>query len=136
MVLWYFGTVGLWDYGLRLIADDGQVKTFDDVDVAVGTTGTPEMAISGNAVEITGTANLTLTGSPLVSISGSGSAAFSVTTDPSTPLTAGNDTTFVVRFAPSTSRTWRHQLNPAVDTACTKADGAQYVQPICKVVQG
>ncbi|MFC2096944.1 choice-of-anchor D domain-containing protein [Bacteroidota bacterium] len=48
-----------------------------------------------------GTADLTLGGVPKVAISGAHAGDFSVTVDPTTPITAGNTTTFTLRFNPS-----------------------------------
>ncbi len=50
-------------------------------------------------IENLGTANLTLTSTPKVTISGS--SAFSVTTQPSSPVAPSGSTTFVVHFDPS-----------------------------------
>ncbi len=50
----------------------------------------------------TGAVNLTLDGSsPYVSISGTNAGDFSVTTTPTTPISAGGSTTFVITFNPS-----------------------------------
>ena len=49
-----------------------------------------------------GSQDLTLTGSPAVSVSGTNAAAFTVTVQPTSPVTAGNSTTFTVKFAPGT----------------------------------
>jgi len=46
-------------------------------------------------------ANLTLNGSPVVALSGTNAADFSVTALPATTITAGNNTTFQVTFDPS-----------------------------------
>ena len=49
-----------------------------------------------------GSAELNLTGSPIVSISGSHASDFSVTTQPTSPVAAsGGSTTFTIEFAPS-----------------------------------
>jgi M6 family metalloprotease-like protein len=66
---------------------------------SVGVTGgTVERVFT---VENTGNANLTLSGSPLVSISGANAADFTVTAVPTSPVSAGGSTTFTVRFDPS-----------------------------------
>ncbi len=52
-----------------------------------------------------GTADLTLTGSPLVSIGGPAAPDFSVVASPTTPLAPGHTTAFQVRFTPSVSGT-------------------------------
>ncbi|PIA82201.1 hypothetical protein BFR04_10565 [Gaetbulibacter sp. 4G1] len=50
-----------------------------------------------------GTVNsLNLTGGPLVSIGGTDAADFTVTTAPSTPITASSNTTFIITFDPTT----------------------------------
>ena len=51
----------------------------------------------------TGTASLSLTGSPLVQVSGSHAADFTVTVQPSSSVAANGTTTFQVRFDPSSS---------------------------------
>ncbi len=51
-------------------------------------------------VHNTGSAALSLDGSPIVGVSGTDSALFTVTTPPSSSVAAGGSTTFTVRFAP------------------------------------
>lgn len=51
----------------------------------------------------TGTVNLTLDGSPKVAVGGTHAADFSVTSQPSSPVAASGNTTFTVRFTPSTT---------------------------------
>jgi autotransporter-associated beta strand protein len=48
-----------------------------------------------------GSAALSLLGTPLVVISGTNAADFTVTANPTTPVAAGGTTTFTVRFAPN-----------------------------------
>jgi hypothetical protein len=50
-----------------------------------------------------GDGNLTLSGTPVVSISGPGAADFSVTDQPSSPITSGSNGTFTIRFDPSST---------------------------------
>ena len=50
-----------------------------------------------------GNAQLNLTGTPLVAVSGDHSSDFTVTAAPSTPLEQASSTTFTVQFAPSVS---------------------------------
>jgi trimeric autotransporter adhesin len=50
-----------------------------------------------------GSANLTLTGLPRVSITGAAASDFSVTSQASTPIGSNTTTTFQVRFSPSLS---------------------------------
>jgi hypothetical protein len=51
-------------------------------------------------IENTGTANLNLSGTPKVGISGVNAADFSVTSDPTSPVSASGSTSFNVRFNP------------------------------------
>jgi hypothetical protein len=52
-------------------------------------------------IENTGAGDLTLSGSPLVEITGADAADFTVTVNPSTPVTASGSTSFTVHFDPS-----------------------------------
>ncbi|MGH9844866.1 MAG: LamG-like jellyroll fold domain-containing protein [Blastocatellia bacterium] len=56
-------------------------------------------------VQNTGDGGLSLTGSPIVTLSGANAADFSVTTQPAASVAAGGSTTFQVRFDPSASGT-------------------------------
>ncbi|MES2518978.1 MAG: choice-of-anchor D domain-containing protein, partial [Bacteroidota bacterium] len=56
-------------------------------------------------IENLGTANLTLNGSPQVSISGTNAADFTVTAFPTSPVAASGSTTFQVTFNPSAAGT-------------------------------
>jgi hypothetical protein len=83
------------------IADgDMTPSTADHTDfgnVVVGTSFTRTFTIQN-----VGSANLNLTGSsPFVSIGGANAADFSVTTAPTTPISASGSTTFVITFTPS-----------------------------------
>jgi hypothetical protein len=51
-------------------------------------------------IENTGNGNLSLTGDPIVRISGAGASSFNVIVQPSSPVTAGGNTTFEVAFTP------------------------------------
>ncbi len=69
---------------------------FGNVDVASGT------MVRTFTIENTGTADLTLTGaSPYVSLSGAHAADFSVTANPTTPISTSSSTTFQITFNPS-----------------------------------
>lgn len=48
-----------------------------------------------------GTSDLILNGTPKVAVSGANASEFTVTTQPSSPVTVGNSTTFTVHFAPT-----------------------------------
>jgi hypothetical protein len=52
-------------------------------------------------IENTGTANLLLTGTPKVAISGTHAGDFSVTQQPTSPVAPSGSTTFTLRFAPT-----------------------------------
>ena len=54
-------------------------------------------------IENLGTSDLTLAGSPKVTISGTNATDFSVTTQPASPVTASSSTTFQITFDPSAS---------------------------------
>ena len=64
-------------------------------------------AVSGGSVAHTfeienfGSDDLTLAGSPVVQITGAHAADFSVTTQPSSPITSGSNDTFTITFDPS-----------------------------------
>lgn len=68
---------------------------FGDVDVN-GATVTRAFTIQNN-----GTADLTLSGSPIVTIGGAHAADFTLTVDATTPVPAGGETTFTITFDPS-----------------------------------
>ncbi len=51
----------------------------------------------------TGGLDLLLSGSPIVTISGTHAADYSVTTQPTSPIVTGNNDTFVIQFSPSTT---------------------------------
>jgi len=78
-------------------------------DTSPSTTDGTDFGNSGIGVPLTqtftitnsGTANLTLSGSPLVAISGTHAADFSVTATPSSPVAASGTTTFTIQFSPS-----------------------------------
>jgi len=56
-------------------------------------------------VQNTGNASLSLTGSPIVTLSGANAGDFSVTAQPAASVAAGGSTTFQVRFDPSATGT-------------------------------
>jgi hypothetical protein len=56
-------------------------------------------------IENTGTANLLLTGTPKVAISGANAGDFSVTQQPISPVGPNGSTTFTLRFAPTATST-------------------------------
>jgi len=54
-------------------------------------------------IENTGTANLTLGSSPIITITGTNADQFSVQQQPTSPVTPGNSTTFIIRFSPTST---------------------------------
>jgi len=84
------------------IADgDATPSTTDDTDFGSAgiSSGTGDHVFT---IQNTGSAALSLTGSPIVSIGGTHAGDFSVTVQPSTPVaSSGGTTTFTVRFDPS-----------------------------------
>ncbi|MCB0358863.1 MAG: choice-of-anchor D domain-containing protein, partial [Bdellovibrionales bacterium] len=68
---------------------------FGGVSVTVGT------ALSTFVIENAGTGTLSLGGTPLVSITGSDAAQFSVTTEPSNSVAAASSTSFIITFSPT-----------------------------------
>jgi hypothetical protein len=54
-------------------------------------------------IENTGTANLTLNGSPIITITGANANQFSVLQQPSTPVAPSSSTTFIIRFSPTSA---------------------------------
>jgi autotransporter-associated beta strand protein len=105
----------------------GIAQIIGDGTLTVGVTAAPEIAVEqpvnteivttgsqdfgsvalGSNTELTftvrnsGTGDLSLTGNPMVAVSGTNSADFTVTADPTSPVSAAGTTTFKVRFAPS-----------------------------------
>jgi len=87
--------------GVSIAAGDSSPSTTDDTDFGTAdiTTGTVDHTFT---IRNTGNANLNLTATPKVSISGTHAADFSVTVQPTTPVASGGGTTtFTVRFDPS-----------------------------------
>ncbi|WP_303312007.1 choice-of-anchor D domain-containing protein [Hymenobacter sp. BT730] len=78
---------------------------------AVGSTATFTPTAAGTSadlvftIENTGNGNLNLTGSPLVALSGTNASQYSIVLQPSTPVSAGSNTTFTVRFSPISAGT-------------------------------
>ncbi len=106
-------------YSFTLTVSDGADSDTDDVTVLV--TAEPDGALAGDGdfgnvlidgsatrtftITSNGSAELTLTGSPLVEISGPDAALFSVTFDPAATVTPGASTTFEIEFSPLAAAT-------------------------------
>ena len=54
-------------------------------------------------IENTGTADLTLSGTPIITIAGTNANQFSVQAQPTSPVTPSGNTTFEIRFSPTSS---------------------------------
>lgn len=114
-------------YALKAFLDESEIE------VKQGTTGIPSGTGSydfgeipfgtfGNAnftIENSGTGNLNLTGSPVVQISGADASAFSVITQPTSPVLPGGSATFAIRFNPT---------NAGVKTATVSIANNQFNQ--------
>ncbi|MHC4160435.1 MAG: S8 family serine peptidase, partial [Planctomycetota bacterium] len=74
-------------------------------------------------IENTGSAQLDLSGSPKVQITGSDANSFTVTQQPSSPVDPNNSTTFEIRFAPADSQ---GQYTAAVNIANNDVDENPY----------
>ena len=68
-------------------------------------------------IENTGDADLTLSGTPIVAISGANAGDFTVTAQPSSPVAAGGSTTFTVQFDPSATGVRSATISIANDDA-------------------
>jgi hypothetical protein len=85
---------------IRVTMDDDPVPDGEGVDFGshmIGTTTDRTFVVAN-----TGSANLTLSGSPYVSITGPDAGQYSVVQQPTSPIAPGNNTTFVIRFSPTT----------------------------------
>jgi hypothetical protein len=83
---------------------DTTPSTGDDTDFGSAgvSTGTVDHTFT---IKNTGSALLNLTGSPLVTLSGTNAGDFSVKTQPSSSVAASSQTTFVITFDPSATGT-------------------------------
>jgi hypothetical protein len=84
---------------------------FGSTDVTAGT------VVRTFTIQNSGTANLNLTGAPLVIVGGTNAADFTVTALPTTPVTAAGMTTFQVTFDPSAAGLRTATLTIANDDA-------------------
>jgi N-acetylneuraminic acid mutarotase len=90
---------------VSIVDGDTTPSTADDTDFGAAPVvgGTVDHTFT---IKNTGTANLNLTGTPKVSISGTHAGDFSVTVQPTSPVVSGGGTTtFTVRFDPSATGT-------------------------------
>ncbi len=81
-----------------IVSGDTTPSVSDDTDF--GNVGVSASVAHTFTISNSGTSSLNLTGSPRVSISGTNASDFALTTDASTPVAGGGNTTFTVTFTP------------------------------------
>ncbi len=97
-----------------IVDGDSEPSTSDHTDFGTVTvsSGTQDRTFT---IQNTGSATLTLSGSPKVAVGGTHAADFTVTSQPSSPVAASGSTTFTVQFDPSASGTRTATLSIAND---------------------
>lgn len=88
--------------GQVIVNGDTTPTTADDTDFGTALISSGQITHTFT-ISNSGDADLTLTGVPQVGLSGPTSSNFSVTIQPTSPISAGNISTFDITFAPSTS---------------------------------
>ena len=83
---------------INIKKDDTDIPEGGSFDFSLHKVGTDTDATF--TIENTGTADLALGGSPVITISGADADQFSVEQQPASPITQGNSTTFIIRFSP------------------------------------
>lgn len=83
-----------------IISGDVSPSLTDHTDFDNCTPGGAYFAGRVFTIQNTGTGNLNLTGSPIISITGANASEFTVFTQPAASVTANGSTTFMVRFTP------------------------------------
>lgn len=73
-------------------------------------------------IENTGSENLTLGGTPVITIAGADAAQFSVQQQPTTPVAPTGNTTFIIRFSPTSSGA----KTASISIACNDTDENPY----------
>ncbi|MEK7676755.1 MAG: choice-of-anchor D domain-containing protein, partial [Verrucomicrobiota bacterium] len=106
--------INLTGNGTSIADGDTSPSTADHTDF--GSAYTPSGTVVRTfTIQNTGNADLNLTGTPKVQISGANAADFSVTAQPSSPVAASGTTTFTVTFDPSASGTRTATISIAND---------------------
>ena len=102
--------------GVSILDGDAAPDVADDTDFGSADVvhGTVDHVFT---IENTGSADLALSGTPLVVIGGPDAADFSVSADPLSPVVAGGSTTFTVHFDPSETGARSATLSIASDDA-------------------
>mgnify|MGYP000903248679 CR=1 FL=1 len=91
--------------GNAQLIDDGDTSPATEDHTDFGTLVLGQSLTHTFTISNSGTADLSLTGSPLVAITGPGASNFSVVVQPITPVSPNATTTFQMRFAPSVGGT-------------------------------
>jgi hypothetical protein len=99
------------------IADGDSTPTVDDHTYFSVAAVSGDTVVRTFTIENTGSASLSLTGTPLVVVSGTHAADFSVTLDPANSVATSGSTTFEVTFDPSAAGTRTAALSIANDDA-------------------
>jgi C1A family cysteine protease len=86
--------------GISIASGDDTPQTADHTDFGTGDTGGAAV-VRTFTIANPGSAPLTLSGTPLVAISGTNAADFAITAEPASTIAAGGATTFQVSFQPS-----------------------------------
>ncbi|MBU0488304.1 MAG: choice-of-anchor D domain-containing protein [Bacteroidetes bacterium] len=102
--------------GVSIVDGDASPSVTDDTDfgTVLVVSGTSEKTYT---IENLGTENLTLSGTPKVVVSGAHASDFTVTLQPSSPITCSGTTTFTVQFDPSAGGVRTATLTIASDDA-------------------
>jgi alpha-tubulin suppressor-like RCC1 family protein len=92
--------INLQGNGINIMAGDTNPTTIDNTNFGNTLLGIPVSKTF--TIANTGGANLNLSGTPPIALTGSGCAAFRVTIPPLTPVAASGDTTFTIEYQPTT----------------------------------
>ncbi|WP_353569819.1 choice-of-anchor D domain-containing protein [Candidatus Albibeggiatoa sp. nov. BB20] len=103
--------VNLVGNGNSIINGDVTPATSDDTDFATTPINTP--VDKTFTIENSGDGNLTLSGDPEVTLTGTDCAMFSVTSQPSSPIASSASTNFTVRYNPTAATT--HNCTVSID---------------------
>ncbi len=87
--------------GNNQLIPNGDLSPSASDDTDFGSVGDGQESLKVFTIRNSGSADLTLSGSPVVVISGSPEGQFSVVSDPSSPVSAGSSTTFSIGFHPT-----------------------------------
>ena len=100
--------------GTSIADGDTTPSVADDTDFGTVTSGTVSHTFT---IENTGSADLNLTGTPKVLLSGANATDFTVTAQPGSPVGSGGTTSFTIQFAPNAAGTRTATVSIANDDA-------------------